>query len=44
MNVKGTDIAYWDEGNRKMFPWYKKGFWKKHFRKKFYRKLWKNWK
>lgn len=39
MNVKG-DIPYWDEGQRgQLYPWYKKGFWKRYLRKRFYKRM-----
>jgi hypothetical protein len=41
MNVKGTEVAYWDEHNKNMFPWYKKGRCKKLYRKRFYKRLFK---
>jgi hypothetical protein len=33
-----TAIAYWEEGQKHCFPWYKKGFFKKYLRNKFIRK------
>jgi hypothetical protein len=33
-----TVIAYWDEGQKNPYHWYKKGFFKKYLRNKFIRK------
>lgn len=41
MNVKGTEVAYWDEHNKHLFPWYKKGIFKRLYRKKFYKNFFK---
>lgn len=38
MNVRNPE-KYWDEGNKNLYRWHQKGFWKRYFRKKFYRKL-----
>lgn len=42
MNVKGTDIPYWEEGNKNLFPWFRKGWWKRNGRKKYLREQAKN--
>lgn len=44
MNVPSVkyEVSYWDEGNKNMFPWYKKGFWKRHGRKKFIKEFLKH--
>jgi len=44
MKIKNifTEVDYWDENNKTMFRWYKKGIWKKILRKRFIRKQFKN--
>lgn len=37
INVKGSDIPYWDDGNRNMYPWFRKGFWKRLYKKRYIR-------
>ena len=40
MQIKNPKVAvpYWDEGNWNLYPWYKKGKWKKLLRKRWLRK------
>jgi len=40
MKIKrvANEPSYWDEGNKTLFRWYKKGAWKRIFRKRWLRK------
>jgi hypothetical protein len=33
-----TEIPFWDECNKNLFPWYKKGKWKRIMRKRWIKK------
>jgi len=35
MKFPKNALNYWDEGNKNLYKWYKKGFWKKYYKKKF---------
>lgn len=40
MKIKNveTEVAYWDDGNKNMLEWFRKGAWKRILRKRFIKK------
>lgn len=37
-----TEVPYWDDGNKNMFEWFKKGKWKRILRKKWIKNILKD--
>lgn len=37
-----TKVPYWDDGNKTMFEWFRKGDWKRILRKRFIKNQLKN--
>lgn len=35
------EVPYWDECNKNLIPWYKKGYWKKVLRKRYIKQQFK---